>query len=936
MHAAARLALVFALALPGLLPAAESLPPLRVDPALLGGVRKPAPERAPEPAAPPPQTPPLQAQPVVREEPVRVVQPESAPSKPSAISADKKAEKEDSHPREIAPAKPAAVSPPKPAPAPAVTKAPPVEKKTEVTDVPTQPPQVAEQPALPPLYSAHAEAGLLPALRSAEGLSAHDVDKNAPYPTFIAASRIDGRNDNEIVAEGDAELRKTNTSLTADRLTYWKAEDELEAAGNVRYSKDAERISGPKMRLNMTDNTGFFEQPEYSITRPARVDKRINSMLLVEGGAATGKKMPSFLQREKADKPVVTVVAGEVVEGEHKLTTASGRASQIEFLGENRMRLTNATYTTCTADDPAWYAKAAELNLDYDREVGEARDAQVVFQDTTLFYSPWLSFSLNNKRKSGFLASTTGVSSKSGLEFTLPYYWDIAPNMDLTVAPRLMTKRGLQINSDFRYLNHDYRGLAQVEWVPNDSLEDRKRYGYSLLHTHNNLGYGFSGLLNINGVSDGTYFRDLSTRISQSAQGNLLRQGLLTYGGGWWSATANLQYYQTLQDPANPINKPYERKPQLTLVANRPEFLGGTAFAFNGEWVNFDHPTLDTAKRLSFYPRLSLPLLGAAWHITPKIGLHFSRYDIDRRTSTGPDTVVRNLPVFSLDAGVAFEREFSWFGRSLAQTLEPRLYYLLIPQRTQNNIPIFDTAQSDFNFATIFSDNIYSGIDRIADANTITAALTSRLIDPGTGEEYVRGMVGQRYYFAQQNVTLPGEPARPGGAYDFLAALSGRLMPKTYADVAWQYNPRDGETERFVVGGRWQPEVAKVLNASYRYTRDHSFTGGTAGIKQVDFSGQWPLGRGWYGVGRFNYSLRDSRLIETIAGLEYNGGCWVGRGVLQRYATSSGDTNTAFFVQLELNDFSSIGSNPLQMLARRIPGYGRINRLASDPVFGYE
>ncbi len=353
--------------------------------------------------------------------------------------------------------------------------------------------------------------------------------------------------------------------------------------------------------------------------------------------------------------------------------------------------------------------------------------------------------------------------------------------------------------------------------------------------------------------------------------------------------------------------------------------------------MNFDHPTQDTAKRLSFYPRLSLPLQGAAWYITPKVGMHFSRYDIDRKTSTGPDTVVRNLPIFSLDAGVAFEREFAWFGKSLAQTLEPRLYYLLIPQRTQNNIPIFDTAQSDFNFATIFSDNVYSGIDRIADANAITAALTSRLIDPGTGEEYVRGMVGQRYYFAQQNVTLPGEPARPGGAYDFLAALSGRLMPKTYADVAWQYDPRDGETERFVIGGRWQPEVAKVLNASYRYTRDHSnVVGGTAGIRQVDFSGQWPLGRGWYGVGRFNYSLRDSKLIETIAGLEYNGGCWVGRGVLQRYATSTGETNTAFFVQLELNDFSSIGSNPIQMLARRIPGYGRINQLASDPVFGYE
>lgn len=947
MHAAARLALVFALGLPGLLPAAESLPPLRVDPALIGGVRKPAPERAPPPAAQPALTPPLQAQPVVREEPVKLVQPDSAPAKPAVIATDKKAGKEAARPPEAAPARPTSVasdkpdsrtgaSAPKPDPVPTTAKAPPVEKRIDPADVPAQPPQLAEQPALPPLYSAHAEAGLLPVLQPAEGLSAHAVDKNAAYPIFIAASRIDGRNDNEIVAEGDAELRKTNTSLSADRLTYRKGEDELEAAGNVRYSKDAERVSGPRMRLNMTDNTGFFEQPEYSITRPAKVEKQINATL-VDGTALSGKKAPSFLPREKTDKPAITVVAGEVVESGVKLTTATGRASLIEFQGENRMRLSDATYTTCTADDPAWYAKAAELNLDYDREVGEARDAQVVFKDTTLFYSPWLSFSLNNRRKSGFLAPTLGLSSKSGIELTVPYYWDIAPNMDLTVAPHLMTKRGVQFNTDFRYLTQAHRGLAHVEWLPDDRLADRSRYGYSLLHTYINPNLGLSGLLNVNGVSDDNYFRDLSTRITQAAQGNLLRQGMLTYGGGWWSASANLQYYQTLQDPANPIIKPYERKPQLTLAANRQEFLGGTAFAFNGEWVNFDHPTLDTAKRLSFYPRLSLPLQGAAWYITPKIGMHFSRYDIDRRTSTGPETVVRNLPIFSLDAGVAFEREFAWFGKNLAQTLEPRLYYLLIPQRTQNNIPIFDTAETDFNFATIFSDNVYSGIDRIADANALTAALTSRLIDPGTGEEYVRGMIGQRYYFARQHVTLPGEPARPGGAYDFLAALSGRLMPKTYADVAWQYNPRDGETERFVIGGRWQPDVAKVLNASYRYTRDHSnIVGGTTGIRQIDLSGQWPLGRGWYGVGRFNYSLRDSKLIETIAGLEYNGGCWVGRAVLQRYATSTGDTNTAFFVQLELNDFSSIGSNPIQMLARRIPGYGRINQLASDPVFGYE
>lgn len=938
MHASARLALIFALGLSGTLRAAENLPPLRVDPALLGsGAVSAKPSRPAEPPAA--EAAPVQAVPQVQ--PVReetTARPAVAvPAQTEPVPVVQEAKPPVAAEKARPPKEPAATAK-SAAPREAAKAAAPAEPQPAAAAQPqiAQPPLVEEQPALPPLYSAHADAGLIPTLKPTGRLAPLQVDKNAAYPTFIAASRIDGPNDNEVVAQGEAELRRTNTILTADRLTYWKVEDEMEAVGSVRYAKEAEFMAGPKLRLNLTDNTGYFEQPNYSVTRSAKEQKSTYSPAL--GAAAQPvRKLPSFLPREMKRKSVVTTIAGEVVEEGQNLTTASGKADLIEFQGENRMRLTNATYTTCTADDPDWYAKVAELNLDYDREVAEGRDATVVFKDVPLFYTPWLSFSLNNKRKSGLLTPTFGTSSKSGIEFTLPYYWDIAPNMDATISPRLMSKRGLQLNTEYRYLNHDYHGLARVEWLPNDRLADRNRYGYSILHLHPNLGYGFSGLINVSGVSDGTYFRDLSSRIAQASQGNLLRQGVLNYGGWWGSASINLQTYQTLQDPSlPPVVKPYQRLPQITVVSSRPEFFGGTAFAFNGEYVNFDHPTLDTARRLTAYPQLSLPLQSPAWHFTPKIGLHLTRYDIDRRTSTGPDTVVRNLPVFSVDAGLAFERDLSWFGKSLAQTLEPRLYYLLVPQRTQNAIPVFDSGLADFNFATIFSDNVYSGVDRIADANQITAALTSRLIDPQSGEEYVRGLIGQRYYFAKQNVTLPGEPARPGGASDFLAALSGRLMPNTYTDIAWQYDPRDGETERFGIGGRWQPDFAKVVNASYRYTRSHALTGGTPGIRQVDFSGQWPLGRGWYGVGRFNYSLLERKIIETIGGLEYNGGCWVGRLVLQRYATASGDTNTALFAQLELNDFSKIGSNPLELLARRIPGYGRINQPASDPVFGYE
>lgn len=924
MHASARLALVFTLGLSGGLSAAENLPPLRVDPALLGGAAPAKPVRPAEPPAAevtPIPVSPQSVQPLREETVAAPAQPEARRALPSSAAREARPAARPETPRAAPKAAAAAAEAERPVPQQAQA---------------ALPPQVEEQPALPPLYSAHADAGLVPALRPSEKISPLQVDKNAAYPTFIAATRIDGRNDNEVVAQGEAELRRTNTTLTADRLTYWKVEDEMEAVGNVHYTKEADNMSGPKLRLNLTENTGFFEQPSYAVTRAKKESKQVYSPAL---GASTQpvKKLPSFLPRETKQKTAIATIAGEVVDTGQNLTTASGKADLLEFQGENRMRLTNATYSTCSAEDPDWYARVAELDLDYDREVGEGRDATVVFKNVPLFYSPWISFSLNNKRKSGFLAPTFGTSSKSGLEFTLPYYWDIAPNMDATISPRLMSKRGVQINTELRYLNYDYQGRAHVEWLPNDRLADKSRYGYSLYHLHPNLGHGFSGMVNVSGVSDGTYLRDLSTRITQASQGNMLRQGVLSYGGWWGSASINVQTYQTLQDPAlPPVSKPYQRLPQLTVVSNRPEFFGGTAFAFNGEYVVFDHPTLDTARRMTLYPQLSLPLQTPAWYVTPKIGLHSTRYDITRRSSVGPDSVVRNLPVFSVDAGVAFERDLNWFGKGLTQTLEPRLYYLLVPQRTQDQIPVFDSGLADFNFATIFSDNIYAGVDRIADANQVTAALTSRLIDPQTGEEYVRGMVGQRYYFAKQNVTLPGESSRPGGASDFLAALSGRLLPRTYADVAWQYDPRDGETERFVIGGRWQPDFAKVLNASYRYTRDHTFTGGTPGIRQVDFSGQWPMGRGWYGVGRFNYSLKERKVIETIGGLEYNAGCWVGRLVLQRYATATGDTNTALFVQLELNDFSKIGSNPLELLSRRIPGYGRINQMPSDPVFGYD
>jgi len=307
--------------------------------------------------------------------------------------------------------------------------------------------------------------------------------------------------------------------------------------------------------------------------------------------------------------------------------------------------------------------------------------------------------------------------------------------------------------------------------------------------------------------------------------------------------------------------------------------------------------------------------------------VHATRYELDRRVSTGDNSTTRTLPILSVDSGVTFEREATFGGRDFVQTLEPRIYYLYVPYRDQSNIPNFDTGFYDFNFAQIFAENVYTGGDRISNANQITTAVQSRLIDPTTGAETLRAALGQRYYLVDQRVTLNKDtPARTGKQADLLAALGINLAPKTTLDTAWQYNPRDNWTERFNFGVRYQPGYARTLGVSWRYRRNYSTDAANPnGFRDIDLTGQWPLWGNWYGVGRYNRNLRDHRLTQGIAGVEYNAGCWVFRGVVQHLTTSATDVTRAFFFQLEFNGAGSLGSSPLNVLRRSVPGYNRIN-----------
>ncbi|MFN3984769.1 MAG: LPS-assembly protein LptD [Rhodocyclaceae bacterium] len=707
-----------------------------------------------------------------------------------------------------------------------------------------------------------------------------------PDATEVRAQRIYGTRQFELVADGDAELRREGLQVNADRLTYRELLDEVEAEGNVRIERDGDVISGPRARMVMHERVGEMTSPTYVLRGPQ-----------------------SRTDGESRDLP-----------------GGRGQAEALYFEGENQYRLRGATWTTCEAPDPDWYVKADDLALDYDREVGVARGGSLVFKDTTLLWWPWADFPLGSNRQSGLLPPTMGLSNKTGVDVSIPYYWNIAPNYDATIAPRIMTRRGVQIGGEFRYLMPDYRGEARAEWMPRDNVTGESRSLGALQHQHR-LGANLFASLDLNAVSDDRYFEDLSSRVEGASRTNLLREGRLFYnGGGWWTASAMVQSYQTLAD----AESPYRRVPQLRLDARRAEGLGGAVFAFEGEYVKFDHPDSDqaTGSRLLAYPQVSFPYEQAGYFVTPKLGFHHTRYDIDRNVVGGRSDITRSMPVLTIDSGVFFERDTALFGNAYRQTLEPRLMYVRVPYREQADIPIFDTARYDFGFAQIFSENRYSGADRIADANQLTAAVTTRYIEPASGIERLRATIGQRYYFDDRRVLLPDERDSGSNKTDLLAALSGRITTTVSLDSALQYNMRDNLTERLNLSVRYQPDHAKVLNLGYRFSRDV--------LRDLDVSAQWPLGGRWYGVTRVSRSIKEKRITEAIGGLEYDGGCWVFRTALHRFATNPDKTTNAVFFQLELSGLGSLGPSPVNLLRRSVPGYGKINDSLSDRYFGAE
>jgi LPS-assembly protein len=547
-----------------------------------------------------------------------------------------------------------------------------------------------------------------------------------------------------------------------------------------------------------------------------------------------------------------------------------------------------------------------------------------------ILYMPYLTFPLDNKRKSGFLAPTFGTSGKSGFEASLPYYWAIAENLDATATPKVFTKRGVQLGGEFRYLEPTFAGETQAEFLPNDRIAQRDRWFAALKHAHRLWWPGWSASINAQGVSDNNYFRDLSTKIALTSQTNLPRDAVIAYNDDTWAFSTRALAYQTLQDPLGaPVPIPYRIVPQL-LFSGARQNVRGFDWQFGSELSNFRHPTLVDGQRFIFNPSLALPLRRSYGYVVPKIAYYFLRYNLQEHAEGVADGPL-SLPIASVDSGLYFDRPVHWGGRAFEQTLEPRLYYLYVPFRDQTQLPNFTTAEKDFSFAQIFTDNRFVGGDRVGDANQLTIGLTSRMIESSTGLERLTASLGQVYYFRPPRVTL-GQELGDKKSSDLLAGMTSQMSRSVSLEAGIQYTPDLNRSEKVVLAAHYSPVPGSVLNAAYRYARGtvdpRADPSVQAGIEQVDVSAQWPITSRISGVGRWNWSTKDRKLVEGLAGFEYNAGCWQVRAVAHRFITATDQYSTSFQIQLELSGLSRIGINPLETLRQNIAGYRRSDEIS--------
>ncbi|MFL6600644.1 MAG: LPS-assembly protein LptD [Steroidobacteraceae bacterium] len=621
---------------------------------------------------------------------------------------------------------------------------------------------------------------------------------------------------------------------------------------------------------------------------------------------------------------------------------ARGSADALQLTPQGVIDLKGVRFTTCPKTEAAWEIRAKSVTLDTGSRIGEARSAIVDFQGVPILYLPWLSFPLSSERKSGFLFPTLGNNSRSGASFSAPYYWNIAPNADLTFEPIVYSRRGIDLGGETRFLSSNDHGSLTWNYLPYDNVFNSGRTRVKLVNAMELPGeYRFS--IDAENVGDTHYFEDFAQGPEGTSTAFVQQQAALTYRDEHWRVDGQIQHYRTTDYTLAEADRPYARLPSLAVTG---DFGWGPAeqvrYGFQSEIVNFRRSidAIDIVRqqrtctgsaptpcvngwRVDVMPEASLNFDAPGYFVRPGIAWRGTQYQLDNTVPGEDRSPSRTLPIASLDTGLMFEREAGSHNQRTI-TLEPRAMYLYVPYRNQDQLPLFDTGLPDLDPVELFRSNRYVGADRVADANQVSVGVTSRLLDAGTGRQFLTATVGQIYYITNPRVLLPDqvvdgqlvplEVPRTDHRSDFVAQVALTAFQDWSADIGLQWNPESSQTERSEVNIQYKPSGQSVVNVGYRYQRSV--------LEQAEISSSWPVADAWNIFARGIYSLKDHKPLERFAGFEYRACCWRVRfGARSFVSTRSGSSDTGVYLQLELTGLASVGSESDSFLTTAIRGY---------------
>lgn len=590
--------------------------------------------------------------------------------------------------------------------------------------------------------------------------------------------------------------------------------------------------------------------------------------------------------------------------------TSRGAASLLEINRNGKLLLNDSQYTTCPYEDD-WLVSAKSIVLDTENGVGTARGLTLRFKDVPVLYSPYLSFPISNKRKTGFLIPSIGPSARNGLDVSVPWYWNIAPAYDATFTPRVLTRRGFQLESQFRYLSESSQGEAILAHLPNDDLRNIDRTFFRWSNT-SDFGSNWRAIADITDVSDDQYFEDLGGSLTNASATHLNRTIGIAYFGDHITGDISATNYRTIDSAIDDANEPYQMLPRIRLNANYDDLPLGFQAGLRSEITQFERDVGVTGRRLHMAPYAGFDWSSGGLYAAPKLQWWHTRYDLKEDGQSAERTATRDLPIASLSAGMRFERSLQKAG--LIQTLEPHLYYVHVPFRDQDDLPVFDTILPISSLEQLYRENRFIGIDRIGDADQLTVGLRTRLLSSNDGRTLLTATLGQSRSLSRQEVRLPDSTLSPGTSSDYIAEVLVNVWGNWNIELAQQWNQQRKETTKSEVRLQYLPGKRRVVNLAYRF-RENS-------LEQGDLSFSWPIGSQWNVVGRYNYSLRDNVSLEQFVGIEYESCCWGLRLISRRFISRrDGTADTAITLQLELKGLTSVGDPVDRTLEQGVLGY---------------